>query len=168
MTQGLLGYCWHFPTLQAGSRAMNRGIFESSIRRTPTRSHLPSLLAGNMAERGLPLSGERVVGHPIRMFSAHGTFSAPNILLVGDAAGVDPALGEGIAASLDYGDLAANAVREAFQRGDFGFSDYSSALLDHPIGQWLERRADLARTLYALDTPAEDLKPILQRALFAS
>jgi flavin-dependent dehydrogenase len=64
-------------------------------------------------------------------------FSANRILLVGDAAGADPLLGEGIAPALGYGKVAANTIQSAFDHGDFSFSDYRRRILSSRLGHYL-------------------------------
>jgi hypothetical protein len=59
---------------------------------------------------------------PIRTLTPHSVVAAPRALLVGDAAGVDPLMGEGISFALEYGELAAEAVVEAQATGDWAFA----------------------------------------------
>ncbi|RLB28719.1 MAG: hypothetical protein DRG87_08790 [Deltaproteobacteria bacterium] len=74
--------------------------------------------------------------------------SAHRVVLVGDAAGIDPLWGEGISFSLGYGEVAAGAIAHAFQRGDFSFSSYRERLLHHDLGKALMNRLQLADKLY--------------------
>jgi flavin-dependent dehydrogenase len=68
--------------------------------------------------------------------------------LAGDAAGVDPLLGEGISFALAYGQVAAAAINEAFIRQDFSFTTYKEKILIHNILSQLVLRARLARVAY--------------------
>jgi flavin-dependent dehydrogenase len=72
------------------------------------------------------------------------------VILVGDAAGVDPVVGEGISFALGYGQVAAYALQDAFARQDFSFRDYRRRLLRHRTGRYLRRRYWGARLLYGL------------------
>ncbi len=87
-------------------------------------------------------------GHTIRYFNPRNTFSVPRVLLVGDAAGVDPTYGEGISFALGYGKIAAEAIKEAFRKDDFSFSDFKNRILVDPMGKCLKRRLMVARLLY--------------------
>jgi flavin-dependent dehydrogenase len=72
------------------------------------------------------------------------------VLLVGDAAGVDPLLGEGISFALQYGGIAAEQLRDAFHRGDFSFKGYRRHVLNHRTGRLLGRRHAVAWVLYGI------------------
>jgi len=95
----------------------------------------------------------RLEGHPIHWFHPSSIFSANRVLLVGDAAGIDPLWGEGISFSLGYGQVAARAIAQAFERNDFSFSSYREYLLEHEIGKALINRLQLADRLYRSPVP---------------
>jgi flavin-dependent dehydrogenase len=161
MAEGLQGYVWRFPCLQAGCRATNAGIFDSRVRGELPRADLKAILRN---EIGVPegLAGGELLGHPLRWFSAGSTFAQPNVLLIGDAAGVDALLGEGISQSIEYGGVAANALIDAFQSGDFTFASFRRTLLRHPLGRTLLGRARLARQMYGAEPAStEALRALL-------
>jgi len=110
---------------------------------------LKALFADWLARQGHRLEAHDLQGHPERPFDPKGQYAVPHVLLVGDAAGVDPLLGEGIAYALMYGPIAAQAIADAFQRGDFRFTDYRQRLLCSPLGHHLQIRVRLARFCYA-------------------
>jgi len=76
--------------------------------------------------------------------------SAPRVLLVGDAAGADPFLGEGISIALGYGALAAREIGEAFQHNEYSFNGYRRRVLGSALGQVLLARWFLAYVIYPL------------------
>lgn len=76
--------------------------------------------------------------------------SAPRVLLVGDAAGADPLLGEGISMALGYGLVAAREISEAFKRGDFSLRGYKSRVMRSGLGQSLFARWLIAQIVYPL------------------
>jgi len=88
--------------------------------------------------------------HPIHWFSPRNRFAYPRLLLVGEVAGVDPLFGEGIAPSLAYGQLAAQAIRDAFERQDFSFSTYRWRLKNSYLGRYLMSRWFTAEVCYRL------------------
>lgn len=153
MATGLQGYYWDFPSLIQGRPFMNRGVFDSRAR--PERPHvaLKELLRQALAQRSRDLADYELKGHPIHWFDPAGRFAQPRILLAGDAAGVDPLLGEGIAFALAYGAVAAAAIVDAFARQDFSFTTYRQRILTHPLLSQLSVRAKLARITYRLKYP---------------
>lgn len=150
---GLQGYYWDFPSLIKGQPFMNRGVFDSRARPERARIPLKHSLAAALADRALNLSDYQLKGHPIHWFSRTELFSRPRLLLAGDAAGVDPLLGEGISFALGYGQVAAAAIVDAFARRDFGFGDYKKHILTHPLLSMLPTRTALARFIYRLKYP---------------
>ena len=72
------------------------------------------------------------------------------MLLVGDAAGADPLLGEGISIALGYGALAAREINEAVQRGNFSFHGYKYRVLRSSMGRALFIRWAIANSVYPL------------------
>ena len=72
---------------------------------------------------------------------------------LGDAAGVDPLLGEGISFSLAYGEVAAEAIGAAFAQGRFDFADYPRRVRRHALLGQLPVRASLAQFRKRLSDP---------------
>jgi flavin-dependent dehydrogenase len=151
MRSGLQGYLWNFPNLVDGKPHLSVGIFDSRVTEGP-RAPLKDLLAERLDERGLGevagAEGVRFEGHPERWFSPAGRYAAPNVILAGDAAGVEPWLGEGISLALAYGPVAAEEVARAFETGDFTFAGYRRRLLGSPVGGLLRRNQLIARLFY--------------------
>ena len=147
---GLQGYCWDFPTRLAGQPRLSRGVFDSRLR--PERAGV-SLRRTLARWTGGQRCTQGVRGFPIRRFDPRATFARERALLVGDAAGVDPLFGEGIAFALAYGRVAARALRDGFATGDFSFSQYREQMAADPVtGQlWMRHRA--ARLAYRFRQP---------------
>ncbi len=153
MDDGLQGYYWDFPSFIKGQAFMNRGLFDSRARPEKAKADLKEILAGEMAERDRRLDDYELKGHPIRWWSSDGRFAQPRVILVGDAAGADPLMGEGISFALGYGIPASEAIRDAFARGDFSFDSYADRLKQHPLFVQLRTRTRLARFVYLLNYP---------------
>jgi len=151
--QGILGYSWDFPALVRGESVRVRGIFDSNVRDVPKNLRLREALADELHHHGYDLQEYPLEGHPLRWFESRSAFSAPRVLLVGDAAGADALFGEGISLALGYGELAARAIRDAFASGDFSFRTYKPALLGSELGKALARRTWWARFFYRLGFP---------------
>lgn len=150
MSDGLQGYYWDFPSLVDGVPHMNRGVFDSRTHTFRPKADLKSTLADSMAERARDLDDYKLKGHPIRWFNKDGKFSDRRVIVVGDAAGVDPFFGEGISFAMGYSMPAADAIIDAFDRDDFSFATYRRRLLRHPLIRQLRLRVGLARLSYRL------------------
>ncbi|MBK9049782.1 MAG: FAD-dependent monooxygenase [Chloroflexi bacterium] len=153
MTKGLQGYYWDFPSFVNGQPMMNRGVFDSRACPTLPKADLKEDLRDSMAERGRDLSAYKLKGHPIRWYDKKGKLSTNRVILVGDAAGADPLMGEGISFALGYGEPASQALNDAFARQDFSFASYSKIVRRHPLFYQLQVRTNLARWAYFLRYP---------------
>jgi flavin-dependent dehydrogenase len=138
---GLKGYAWSFPCLVAGEPHWNVGVY--SLDRRGEGGRLERLLR----ERAGGDDALRRRAHPIRLYGARHPLSAPGALLVGDAAGVDPLLGEGISYALEYGGLAARELAEGFGRSDLDFRGYRRRVRRSRMGSKL-RRLGLGASLF--------------------
>ncbi|MCO5187875.1 MAG: hypothetical protein M9918_06750, partial [Anaerolineae bacterium] len=74
-------------------------------------------------------------------------------ILIGDAAGVDPLMGEGISFALGYGIPASAAIADAFERQDFSFDSYRDRLMAERLFKQLDIRVRLARFAYLMKYP---------------
>ncbi|HSH01138.1 MAG TPA: FAD-dependent monooxygenase [Anaerolineae bacterium] len=144
----LQGYYWDFPSYVAGEAKMNRGVFDSRAQPDRPKASLKKVLADALDQRQYDLADHKIKGHPIRWFDADNVFAQPRIILVGDAAGVDPFMGEGISFALGYGTVAAQALTTAFAQQEFSFSDYRQRILQDPLLKQLVLRTRLARFSY--------------------
>jgi flavin-dependent dehydrogenase len=146
---GLQGYVWHFPGLRNGSAVTHHGVVDFRRGRERPRSRLPSILKRALHDRKQDIRPERLAAHPIRCYAPDTPIAGPSVLLVGDAAGIEPALGGGIHMALAYGELAARELVQAFQQGDFSFRYYQEALEAHSLGQQIRDFTALAHNLYS-------------------
>ncbi len=145
--EGVQGYVWDFPSLIDGQAYMNRGIFDSRVHPN-LRGNLRRALHQALQMRQRDLADYELKGHPERWFDRKTTFAVPGVLLVGDAAGVDPLFGEGISHALMYGGLAAQEIAHAFTHGDFSFAGYRQRILKSHLGRDLTLKTRLARLAY--------------------
>jgi flavin-dependent dehydrogenase len=146
----IAGYVWDFPTQVHGQPMRCWGIYDSNILADQKRPALKDLLAEEMARHGLNLNDYEIKGHPIRWYDPQNQVSAPRVLLVGDAAGADPLLGEGISMALGYGAIAAREIAESFQRGEFSFRRYRQRLARSGLGQTLFIRWVITYIIYPI------------------
>lgn len=148
--ENIAGYIWDFPTQIRGKAMRCWGIYDTNILADQERPPLKEPLAKEMSRLGVDLHNFEIKGHPIRWFSPENQLSVPRVLLVGDAAGADPFLGEGISIALGYGALAAREIGEAFAKNDFSFSKYRYRVLKSSLGQALFARWLLTHVIYPL------------------
>lgn len=144
---GLQGYLWDFPSLINGQCTLNIGIFDSRVL-NGNRADLRQLLEKRLLARGIDLSTVRFMGNPERWYHPRRRYGCPRVLLVGDAAGVEPWLGEGIAFSIGYGPVAADTICHALDHDDFSFSDYRRRINWSHLGWVLNRNRLIARCYY--------------------
>jgi flavin-dependent dehydrogenase len=150
VASNIAGYVWDFPTQVNGEAMRCWGIYDTNILANEKRPQLKEPLAKEMSRLGYNLDQYEIKGHPIRWFSPENQMSVPRVLLVGDAAGADPFLGEGISMALGYGALAAREIGEAFQRNEFSFNRYRHRVIRSALGQVLMMRWVVAQIVYSL------------------
>ncbi|MBO9371601.1 MAG: NAD(P)/FAD-dependent oxidoreductase [Chloroflexi bacterium] len=160
VSRGVLGYVWDFPILIRGQTMRSWGICQLGVRREDGRRRMIHLLAGELARHGYRLDDYPLYGESVPLFRSGGLFSAPHVLLVGDAAGVDGVFGEGIGPALGQGEVAARAICDAFMSGDFSFRNYRTDLLKSDVGRSLRRREVFASLFYRLR------HPVIQRLIW--
>jgi flavin-dependent dehydrogenase len=111
-------------------------------------SSLKNTFACWLQKQGVDLNKFDLQAHPALRYQSNGSYSKNRVLLVGDAAGVDPLFGEGITSALATGTIAAQSAFDAIQNGDFSFSEYEKQIRYSPIGTLMRRRCLVARKLY--------------------
>ena len=149
VTDNLWGYVWVFPTPiynDLGRQMCNVGLMQWGS--TRAGGGMPELLAGELKRFGFDLGNQRIKFHPEWPFDPKYCFSAPNILTVGDAAGIDPLFGEGLSQCMEYGTLAAAELANSLPANDLSFSGYRKRVLKSPVGRELRVLRWPARTLY--------------------
>jgi menaquinone-9 beta-reductase len=156
MHRGLRGYLWVFPLPELGAggeaeKALGRRVNVGLMHYPASRkggSELTALLREGLREHGLELPPKGTRGWPVWGFHPRARVSAPRIVTVGDAAGIDALTGEGIAVAMEQAVVAGDAIDEALTLGDYGFRDYRRRLCRAVVGRELELDRWLARLLY--------------------
>lgn len=124
------GYLWDFPTLVDGRALVSRGVYALARPGIEPRAWLEA----HLRARGLRLGDHRLKAFGERGFDPREPVARPGLLLVGEAAGIDIATGEGIAQALEWGRLAAEALDHGFRRGDLSFSTWRREALGSRLG----------------------------------
>jgi len=141
VAQGLPGYRWAFPCLIDGKPHVNIGAYAL----TPVGTRLDRSFEEYRAS--LTAEKPRVQAFPIHWYGPNTRCAGAHVLLAGDAAGVDPLMGEGISLALEYGGFVAEAARQALATGDFSGTAYQRAIDSSWLGKKL-RRLHLATRLF--------------------
>jgi flavin-dependent dehydrogenase len=146
------GYIWHFPCFKDGKPTMNHGIVNFRLDSNTSQTNLAKIFDKSLNERNIHVKQKYWSGHPISCLTDTNTISQPNILLVGDAAGIDSAIGGGIHLALSYGELASKMVIDAFYNNDFSFEGYKDQLKSHIAGKYINKLSHLANIMYNDET----------------
>lgn len=163
VSHGLKGYLWEFPCLIQGIPHVNVGIYSLGDTRLGN-ADLQKMLAHEIASfRPNPkpripnpelvypksqVSSLKFQAFPIAGYIPKRPIAAPHVLLVGDAAGAEPLMGEGISFALEYGKFAAHAVGQAFQTKRFDFAEYTRTVACSWLGKKLTRLYYATRFFY--------------------
>ncbi len=151
LNNGLSGYSWSFPCLIDERPHLNLGIYQYRDRRFAQRC-TPGLF--EELRKAFPVVADRaptqlaLKAFPIRAFDGNDHFATDRALLVGDAAGVDPLMGEGISYALEHGRLAAEALRRSLDGDPDAFAQYDDAMRRGAVGVKLRRLGFAARRFY--------------------
>lgn len=124
---GFPGYLWDFPTIVDGRRLACRGVYRLVVP-GGRGENLDERLGRHLASMGLDLGACKKKRYAERGFAPHEPAAAPRALLIGEAAGVDPITGEGIAQALQYGEVAAGYLLDRLDAGALTFDDWGEAL----------------------------------------
>jgi flavin-dependent dehydrogenase len=114
-------------------------------------------LTARLARHGIEPAGLRFKRFSERGLALHEPLARPRALLVGEAAGIDPALGEGIAQAILYGAVAGRYLARCLDRGDLSFRGWPSVLRRSPVGLDLLGRALATPWIY------DRMRPELER-----
>jgi flavin-dependent dehydrogenase len=147
----LRGYAWDFPTVVGGAPLVCRGVY--ALHDGRARSAAQPHLAGYLASRGLDIARYRLKQFAEQGFEPGAAISQPRVLLVGEAAGIDIATGEGIGQAIEYGALAGPYLACALATGELGFADWPRAIARHHLGFQLAIRHGCYRAFYGARRP---------------
>ena len=157
----LAGYAWDFPTQVNGVPLVCRGVYVLH-----DRPHAPAeprtRMAAYLAVRGLDIANYRLKQFAEAGYVPGAEIASPRVLLVGEAAGIDIATGEGIGQAIEYGSIAGPYLADALAREDFGFADWRTTVEKHHLGFQLAIRHLCYRVFYGRRRPKiEKLMPRL-------
>ncbi|HVQ00577.1 MAG TPA: NAD(P)/FAD-dependent oxidoreductase [Candidatus Thermoplasmatota archaeon] len=148
MKEGLQGYLWHFPFIKGSVPFMNHGVFHARINPKIPYPNLRMMFSQSLNARHLDPSSSLWKGCPLTWHARNDPMAANHVILVGDAAGIEPLLGGGIHLALWYGEVAALSIIDAYERQDFTFNNYHNQFKSHILGKYISRFNFLAREVY--------------------
>ena len=100
------GYAWDFPTVVDGRKLMCRGIYHLKPTNSQEGPDLSALLAERLRAQGLDPSRCKNKRYAERGFEPAVRLVRGCRMLAGEAAGIDPVTGEGIAQAIEFGVMA--------------------------------------------------------------
>jgi flavin-dependent dehydrogenase len=112
--RGLTGYYWDFPTIVDGRELMCRGIYH--LRLGADDVDLTARLGAYLGKVGLDIASYKQKRYAERGLDFAEALSRGPLMLVGEAAGIDPVTGEGIAQAIEYGALAGGFIGKVLHR----------------------------------------------------
>ena len=150
---GIRGYAWSFPCLIDNRPHLNVGIYDQypSHNGSHEKSALPDRLQEAFPDlklSGLKNRSTNFKAFPIRWFDAKDEYVKERVMLAGDAAGVDPLMGEGISCAFEHGKLAARYITELLAGDRSALTHYDSELHHGAVGRKLHKLAFAARHFY--------------------
>ncbi len=158
-TTDLRGYAWDFPTLVGGAPKVCRGAY---VIRNLGADDARARCAAYLTSRGLAIADYRIKQFAERGFEPGAEIAAPRVLLVGEAAGIDIATGEGIGQAIEYGSLAGPYLARAIARDDLRFATWRRTIEKHHLGTQFKIRHACYTHFYGRRRPKiERLMPSL-------
>lgn len=164
---GLQGYIWHFPCIKEEVHHINHGICHTKLNPNKKQINIKDIFIKDLKLNNIRINKEKWIGHPIPWTDDYSKISNPNVLLIGDAAGIDPLIYGGIHLSLNYGGLATSEIVNAFENDNFSFENYENNFLNHNIGKYITKLTYLASEIYSDKIEVlPTIKKMLQKGLF--
>jgi flavin-dependent dehydrogenase len=155
----LKGYYWDFPTVVGGSFKVCRGVYYLKPQDSADKIEIKTVLEMKLASMGLDLRHYAQKRYAERGFHRSVPIARPRALLVGEAAGIDPVTGEGIAQAIQYGATAGRYLARKLRERNLEFADWPRAVRSASVGRDL-----LIRTL-AVDLFYGRHRPNVERFL---
>jgi menaquinone-9 beta-reductase len=144
------GYYWDFPTPVAGEILVSRGVYHL------TREggvDLEARLAARLDRLGIDLARCKKKRFAERGFELPTRLADDRLLLLGEAAGIDPITGEGIAQAIEYGVLLGGFLPEVIA-GERPLAGWTEVVHRSRLGRDLRARSALVETFFGADRPA--------------
>jgi len=131
------GYAWDFPTVVDGRELVCRGLYHLKPGRDGGREgpDLAALLSERLRAQGIDPSSCRNKRYAERGFEPAACVARGSRMLVGEAAGIDPVTGEGIAQAIEFGVMAGRFLARVLG---------AAGRVELPVEAW-QREVDASR-----------------------
>ena len=146
----LPGYTWDFPTTVGGRDLVCRGIYH--LKMGDEQLDLGAMLGERMAKMGLDIANYKNKRFAERGLEPAETLAKGPLMLAGEAAGIDPVTGEGIAQAIEYGSLVGPHVALALA-GDVRLESWTDCVRRSRLGRDLRIREAFVRGFYGARRP---------------
>jgi flavin-dependent dehydrogenase len=148
----LTGYAWDFPTLVGGRELVCRGVYRvrTGDGAREDERDVGAILDQRLREIGVSPGRAAVKRYAERGFEPASRIARGPVMLVGEAAGIDPATGEGIAQAIEYGAMAGAFVarRVAAGRGRVAVDDWADEVAGSRLSRDLRMRTRFMRLFH--------------------
>jgi len=148
--RALCGYYWDFPTVSGGKELWCRGVYWLAL--DGERSDVHAVLERRLEAIGLDLAGCREKRYAERGFEPAARVADGRLLLVGEAAGIDPVTGEGIPQAIEFGAMAGKFLADATTPADI--AAWQQVVRKSRLFRDLSIRTRLVRSFYGQSRPA--------------
>lgn len=143
--KGFRGYRWIFPAMSDKKHLFTVGVCDFQ----PTKGfNVKELLGELMREFDLQAIDNSKREFPFYPFHSRDKLGGMGWLLVGESAGSDNLLAEGISYAIESGFFASEQIASAFRTGDFSFSNYTHDYHWSRVGKELRTLKALADVFY--------------------
>ncbi|HEY1691782.1 MAG TPA: NAD(P)/FAD-dependent oxidoreductase [Polyangiaceae bacterium] len=152
----LAGYAWDFPTVVEGRGLVCRGLYRLRVGRGDDGGDdLAARFAGRLCRQGIDPASCKNKRYAERGFEPAAQLAGGPIMLVGEAAGIDPVTGEGIAQAIEYGVLAGRFVASqvAPTDGPVDLAGWSGVVARSRLAHDLGLRTRFVRLFYGPSRP---------------
>lgn len=142
------GYTWDFPTIVDGRELVCRGVYALKPDAGTDAPDIDAVLREMLEEKGLDVRSYRKKRYAERGYHRELGLSSRRTILVGEAAGIDPVTGEGIAQAILYGSVAGQYLARKIPTRDFFFDDFARAVRASSVGRDLLVRSSATELAY--------------------
>lgn len=150
----LPGYAWDFPTIVDRQELVCRGVYVLKVpgaRGDSIEVDIHALLAARLARVGLDIDRYKNKRYAERGYEPAATVADGPLMLVGEAAGIDPVTGEGIAQAIEAGALAGRFLAQSLKDETRG--DWTEELASSRLAHDLRIRTRFVRLFYGATRP---------------
>jgi menaquinone-9 beta-reductase len=152
--RSLSGYAWDFPTIVDGRPLVCRGVYRLKIdgEVDGDGADVATKLDARLRAQGIDPGACKNKRYAERGFEPGARVAGGALMLVGEAAGIDPVTGEGIAQAIEYGALAGRFLAERLDgQGAVAVDDWGDALARSRLARDLRIRTRFVRLFYGPD-----------------